>query len=99
MNKDPDRDLIDRIDSAISEEIRETLEKVLAIHLKPILEKLEVLDERLSRVEKEQIKQGKVIKKIQKTLDFTIKVFNKEDMKLYKRMQRIETHLGLPRFE
>jgi len=113
MAKDTDRELIDRIDSAISEEIRKTLERVLSIHLKPITETLKLLEikvnaiekhldrieGRVDTIEKEQKKQGKNLNKIQKTLDLAIKIFNKEDIQLRKRVERIETHLELPRLQ
>jgi hypothetical protein len=51
MTKDSDRDLIDRIDSAISEEIRDTLANVIEVQLKPMFQSLQrgqiVLEKRM----------------------------------------------------
>jgi hypothetical protein len=110
MKKDPDRDLINKMNSALSEEIQETLEKVLAAQLKPILKKFESLEiklesldsrmtgleSRMDGLEKEQKKQGRAIKKVQKTLDLGLKVFDQEDARLFKRIKRIEEPIQLP---
>ncbi len=62
-------------------------------------QKLDGFDHRLATLEKGQKSQGKSLKKLQKTLDVVITTFDRGDIQLHKRVQRIETHLGLPNFE
>ena len=97
MARDPDRDLIDNMNSALTEDIHNILEKVLAVQLKPILASLVSINGRLDNLEKEQKRQGRDIKKIKETLDVMIRSFNREDVQLHKRVKRIEDHLDLPR--
>lgn len=106
MTKGPDRDLINKMNSALTEDIRTILEKVLVKQLKSINSRLEGLEKGQDRIlikvggiEKEQNKQRATIKKIQETLNVAIRSFDREDMNLCKGIQRIESHLGLPRFE
>lgn len=103
MPKDKDRDLIDKMNRALTEEIQVALEKVLAEQLKPINikliaieNKLKKVEERIYSLEREQKKQGSMLKNLQKTLNIAIKTFDIEDVRLYKRLKRIETHLELP---
>lgn len=90
----------------MTETLQETLERVLAVQLKPIIIKLEILEVRMDRIEvkidtfeKEQKKQGKAIKRLQRTLHTAIASFDREDVYLLKRVKRIDEHLGLPRLE
>ncbi|HSA83399.1 MAG TPA: hypothetical protein VLF20_00750 [Patescibacteria group bacterium] len=99
MAKDKDRDLIDKMNSALTEDIETILHKVLAVQLGSILAKLDVIENQIGSVEKEQKKQGKEIRYIKKTLDVAVRVFNEEDVRLRKRVERIEKHVGLPVFE
>ena len=57
MAKDPDRDLVERINSALTEDIQRMLEKVLTAHLKPIIKRLDLIEESFDVLEREQKKQ------------------------------------------
>lgn len=70
-------------------QIGEVVDEKIAARLEPIHQRLEVL-------EKGQRSQGRAIKKVQKTLNASTRLFDSEDVRLHKRVQRIETHLGLP---
>lgn len=89
MPKDRDRNLIDKWNRALTIELHEMLEKVLKAELKPLIL-------RLTAVEKEQKKQSRAIRKLQETVDVAIRLFDAEDVRLHKRIKRIETHLDLP---
>ena len=51
---------------------------------------------KLDGVDKNVKENKKNIGKLQKTLDVAIKMFNEDDVKLEKRVRKIETHLRLP---
>ena len=59
MSKDKDRDLIDKMNRALTEEIQTTLEKVLAVQLKPISTRLAAVENKLEKIEKEQTNKEK----------------------------------------
>lgn len=88
MAKDKDKELIDRMNSSLTEDFQQMLEKVLGSQLKPILARLESL-------EAVQKKQSKAIKKLQTTLDLAIRVIDKDIYRLKKRITKIEDHLGM----
>jgi hypothetical protein len=50
---------------------------------------------RLEPIEKEQKKQGKTLKRIDKTLDVAIRNLNREDVRLHWRVKAIEDKLML----
>lgn len=95
MTKDSDRDLIDKMNRALTDEIQTTLEKVLRIQLKPIIKRFDSLEARMDRLEKEQKKQGRSIKNMQKTLDTALRLFDSEDVRLLRSIERIEKHVQL----
>jgi hypothetical protein len=107
---DYEHNLIDKMNSALTEDIQAILEKVLKVRFEPMLLSLKqgqeemlirqtAMGKRLESVEMGQKKQSKAIKKIQETIDVMINAFNREDIRLHKRVKRIEDRLGLPRFE
>lgn len=95
MSKDKDRDLVDRINSALTEDIQQMLEKVLDCYLKPVILRLDLIEQRLGNIEKDQKKLEARVKRVQKTIDLVIKVFDKDINQVRKRVDKIEGHLGM----
>ncbi|MEK7559374.1 MAG: hypothetical protein AAB521_03640 [Patescibacteria group bacterium] len=54
------------------------------------------LKEDLTDVKKDLTDVKKRVKKIEKTVDVAIRIFNSDDIKIEKRVSKIEVHLGLP---
>ena len=73
-------------------QIAEVVDDKIATRLEPVLNRLEAL-------EKGQKKQGKQLTSIKKTLDVAIDHFDRRDIKVQKRVSRIENHLVLPVLE
>lgn len=53
------------------------------------------LEVRTSSVESKAVSIEKKLGKVQKTLDIAIRMFDEADIKLHKRVKKIEEHLGL----
>ncbi len=56
----------------------------------------DVIEAKLEPVKKGVFEVKKRVRKIEKTTDVVAKMFNEDDMKLSRRITRIEDHLGLP---
>lgn len=54
-----------------------------------------VVDEKLEPVKKDIKYLKKKVNRIDKTLDLVVKKYDEEDVRVQKRVKRIETHLGL----
>ncbi len=58
-------------------------------------QRLVTVDQRLGKIEKVQRKQGRDITQIKKNLNVVIDYFDRKEVNLSKRVQRIENHLRL----
>lgn len=63
-------------------QIRNVIKEEVRLETKPIRKDLKTLKKKVTKIEK--------------TVDVMIDQFNRDDMRLNKRVKKIETHLGLP---
>jgi hypothetical protein len=70
-------------------------QQVLGVKVSGIETKVGTLETSVDKLAKEQKKQGKQLTSIKKTLDIAIDHFDKGDIKLQKRISKIEDNLGL----
>lgn len=103
MKKDPDSNLVKKINIALLKDIEHIMSKVLKVQLKPVNNRLDALEKNQKEIIKEQqsIKKtlrnhGKLISYIRSTLDTTIEYFDRQETNLNKRLNRVEDHLKLP---
>ena len=73
------------VEEVVDTKLEEKLESKLEEKLTPVKKDLHSIKTRLRRVEK--------------TVDVMAKVFDRQDVRLHKRVERIETHLHLPRLQ
>ncbi len=59
----------------------------------------EKLDQKLQPIKEQLDKQGKDIKQIKNDVSVLVKSTNRDDMRLQKRVKRVEDHLNLPPLE
>lgn len=69
---------------------------VIDERLGPIEQRLGSIETDLGEVKKDLKSVKTRVKRIEKTVDVMAKLFDKADVRLHKRVTRIETHLGLP---
>jgi archaellum component FlaC len=75
---------------------REDLEQIGQVIDARLESKLEPISKQLDGVEKQLEVQDKDIKAIKRTVDLIGRTFNKDDVEILKRVERIEHHVGLP---
>lgn len=82
-----------------NDELLKRIDELFAARLEPVNQRLEIIDKRQNSFEKELKKQGKKLDHVKETLDVAIKVFDRGDGELRKRVKRLEKHVGLSPFE